>query len=209
MRHSRSVLAAVCTFLAGAALADPNLVVNPGFETGDFTGWMLTGETRPDHSFVSDADTDPGWDEWLPHDGAAFAALGAVGSDLSLSQTFATTPGQTYTFSFHLGSDGESPNALTALWDGSTVLALANQPETQGHHLIGGPAAAGYAVYSFTRVASGPTTTIQFDSRNDEGWWALDDVSVTLPEPSSPPSIGAGILALVACAWHRRSRAKD
>jgi len=206
--HLRPILAAACALLAAPAFADTNLLANPGFETGDFSGWTLAGETRPDHSFVSDSDTYPGWDEWLPHNGNAFAALGAIGSNLSLSQTFATTPGETYTFSFHLGSDGETPNALTARWNGSPVLALADQPETQGHDLIHGPAAAEYAVYSFTRVASGPTTTIQFDSRNDQGWWALDDVSVTLPEPSSLASSGAGILALAACAWHRRRRAK-
>jgi hypothetical protein len=56
-------------------------------------------------------------------------------------------------------------------------------------------------------VATGPTTTIQFDSRNRDGWWALDDVSVTLPEPASPAAIGACILALAACARVRRSRA--
>ena len=42
-----------------------------------------------------------------------FLALGAIGSNLSLSQTFATTPGEINTFSFHLGSDGETPNVIT------------------------------------------------------------------------------------------------
>jgi hypothetical protein len=58
-------------------------------------------------------------------------------------------------------------------------------------------------------VAIGPTTTIQFNSRNRDGWWALDDVSVTLPEPSSLASLGAGILALAGCARHRRRRVRD
>jgi len=33
--------------LASAALSAhaQNLVVNPGFETGDFTGWSLSGDT--------------------------------------------------------------------------------------------------------------------------------------------------------------------
>jgi hypothetical protein len=205
----RFVLAAACTFLAGSALAQANLVANPGFETGDFTGWTLTGETRPDHSFVSDPDTYPGWNEWLPHGGNSFAALGAIGSDLVMSQTLATTPGQSYVFSFYLGSDGETPNELTALWNGSVVLSRTNEPETPGHDLIHGPPANAYAGYSFTGVAIGPTTTIQFNSRNRDGWWALDDVSVTLPEPSSLASLGAGILALAGCARHRRRRVRD
>jgi hypothetical protein len=210
MRRAGALALSICALLAaGPALADANLVANPGFETGDFTGWTLAGETRPDHSFVSDADTYPGWDEWLPHAGNAFAALGAVGSDLQLSQTFATTPGETYRFRFFLGSDGETPNHFEALWNGETVLSQTDAPETSGHDLIHGPPAAAYVVYSFTRVATGPTTTIQFNSRNDPGWRAFDDVSVTpMPEPSSLASISAGILALAACASHRRRRAK-
>ena len=204
MMALRATAVAACVFAAGPALADTNLVANPGFETGDFTGWTVAGETRPDHSFVSDPDTYPGWDEWLPHNGNSFAALGAIGSDLSLSQTIATTPGQAYTFSFHLGSDGEKPNALTALWNESVVLSRIDEPETPGHDLIHGPPANAYATYSFTRLATGPTTTIQFNSRNRDGWWALDDVSVTLPEPSWLASLGAGILALAGCARHRR-----
>jgi hypothetical protein len=201
----RAAIAAVSMFLAGAVFAQTNLIANPGFETGDFTGWTMAGETRPDHSFVSNPAYYPGWDEWLPRSGNSFAALGAVGDNLSLSQTFATTPGAAYTFIFYLGSDGEKPNGITAFWNGSPVLARSDQPETPGHHLINGPAAAAYGGYAFTRVASGPTTTIQFDSHNDQGWWALDDVSVTLPEPASPSALGAGMLALAACARRRRA----
>jgi flagellin len=206
MRVLRLLSAAVGTFVAGSALADANLVANPGFETGDFTGWTLSGETRPDHSFVSSPAHYPGWDEWLPHNGNAFAALGAIGSDIALSQSFATTPGETYTFSFHLGSDGETPNGISARWNGSVVLAKTDEPETPGHDLVHGPPANAYTIYSFTGLATGPTTVIAFDARNHRGWWALDDVSVTLPEPSSLASSGACILALAACAQHRRRR---
>lgn len=205
-RASFFAAAAAGALFAAPALAQTNLVVNPGFETGDFTGWTLAGETRPDHSFVSDEDTYPGWNEWLPHSGDSFAALGAIGADLSLSQTFATTPGESYVFSFHLGSDGETPNELRALWNGSAVFARTNEAETPGHDLVHGPAAAAYAVYGFVTVATGPTSTIQLDSRNRDGWWALDDVSVLpLPEPSSSALYAAGILAVAGCAQRRRA----
>src|SRR4029450_8729935 len=124
--------------------------------------------------------------------------------DLSMSQTLATTPGQTYVFSFYLGSDGETPNELTALWNGSVVFARPNESETPSDDLIHGPPASAYFVYSFTQVATGPSTAIQFNSRNRDGWWALDDVSVTLPEPSSLASYCAGILALAGCARYGR-----
>ena len=54
MKRARAFAASICAmFVAWPALADANLVANPGFETGDFGGWTLAGETRPDHSFVS------------------------------------------------------------------------------------------------------------------------------------------------------------
>ena len=199
-RISRSLLTGVsCALLCAPALADANLVANPGFESGDFGGWTLAGETRPDHSFVSSPTHYPGWDEWLPHGGNSFAALGAIGSSLSLSQTIATTPGESYVFTFHLGSDGETPDSFAATWDGSPVFALTDAPETPGHDLKNGPPAAAYAAHSYQVLATGPTTTIQFTSQNGPGWWAFDDVSVTpLPEPSSLALIAAGILGVAA-----------
>ena len=38
-----AVALVLATFFAGAAQA--NIVTNPGFETGDFTGWTLSGDT--------------------------------------------------------------------------------------------------------------------------------------------------------------------
>jgi hypothetical protein len=200
IRALRSLLgAAACTLLGAPALADANLVANPGFEAGDFSGWTLAGETRPDHSFVSGPTSYPGWNEWLPQSGSHFAALGAIGSDLQLSQAIATTPGESYLFTFHLGSDGETPDHFAAKWNGATLLALSDAPETSGHDLVHGPPAAAYAVYNYVQVATGPITTIQFDSGNEPGWWALDDVSVTpLPEPSSLALYAAGILGVAA-----------
>jgi hypothetical protein len=199
--------AAMLGALAGApARADQNLVANAGFESGDFTGWTLAGDSRDDHSFVSTPAHYPGWNEWLPNGGSAFAALGGTGPDAELSQTFATTPGSTYTFSFQLGSDGEKPDHFEASFGGATVLALTDAPETPGHDLIHGPAAAAYTFYHFTQTATGPTTTIRFTAKNEPGWWALDDVSVTdLPEPSPLVGLGAGAWVVAGCA-RRRAR---
>ena len=197
------VTAVLCLVLSGPVLAADNLIANPGFETGDFTGWTLAGPVE-DNTFVSTA----GWNEWLPHSGDYFAALGAVGSDVFLSQDLATTAGQSYTIRFFLGSDGETPNDFTALWNGSTLLSLTDEPETPGHDLINGPPAAAYVFYSFTEVATGPTTTVQFNTRNDPGWWAFDDISVTaVPEPSSLALSGIGFATLAGYARRQRRRA--
>lgn len=203
MLHSVAVV--LCLVLAGPALAGGNLVANPGFETGDFTGWTLAGNVDG-NTVVAPA----GFDNWLPHSGNFFAALGAVGSDNFMSQSIATTAGQAYTFSWFLGSDGQLPNDFTALWNGSTVIALSQTPATPGYNPDGPPAAA-YAFYAFTEVATGASTTIQFNSRNDPAYWALDDVSVTagaVPEPSSLVLSSIAVLTLAGYAGRRRRRAQ-
>jgi hypothetical protein len=198
-----SLALVVCAVLSGPVLAAGNLVTNPGFETGDFTGWTLSGNT-PDNTVVESV----GFDSWLPHGGDFFAALGAQDSDNTLSQTIATTAGQSYTFSWFLGSDGSTPSDFAAFWNGSTVVSLVDAPATPGYSK--GTPTASYAFYSFTEVATGASTVIQFNSRNDVNFWALDDVSVSaVPEPSSLVLSAMCILTVAAFARRRRCRAKD
>ena len=64
----------LATFFAGAAQA--STITNPGFETGDFTGWALSGDT----SFTS-------VDNFSPHSGSFGAFLGTSGSTGSITQT--------------------------------------------------------------------------------------------------------------------------
>jgi hypothetical protein len=94
------ILAAIrCSlmFTAVAALsvaypAKANLITNGDFETGDFTGWTVTHAPSGSGIFV---DHGPGPDTTF---GAVFAATG-TGLD-AISQTFATTPGASYTLTF-------------------------------------------------------------------------------------------------------------
>lgn len=82
-----------------------NLVVNPGFETGDLTGWTLTNN---EDSFVGDYD---------PHTGSYDLQLENSGSDAILSQTITDIAGQNYTFSFWVRPDGDQPSDFSALFD--------------------------------------------------------------------------------------------
>ncbi|MEO5960247.1 MAG: carbohydrate binding domain-containing protein, partial [Opitutaceae bacterium] len=86
------ILIGVVTFgLNQVAFADPGPLVNPGFETGDFTGWTLSGNS----GFISITND--------AHSGDFAASFGAVGSQTLLAQTVvATVPGATYTVDFWL-----------------------------------------------------------------------------------------------------------
>jgi hypothetical protein len=146
----------------------PNLVVNGGFETGNFSGWALSGNT---------GSTTVGG---TPHSGSYAANLGPVGSEGFITQTLLTTPGTSYVLTYWLANGGGTPNQFEAYIDGSVV---------PGSQLINAPGFS-YTQYSFTFVAAGPTTQLRFGFQQDPSYYFLDDVSVSAlngPRPSGGP----------------------
>ena len=81
-----------------------NIVQNPGFETGDFTGWTQGGDTG--ESSVGGTNGDTGT---MPNSGnyealfENFEVTGAVSG--TLIQTLATSPNTYYDLSFYVASD--------------------------------------------------------------------------------------------------------
>src|SRR5437762_11025886 len=104
-----SVLAATGFALGVSGLASANLVTNGSFETGNFTGWTLSGST----GFTGVE--CPGAPFAGPGDGNCDAFLGSVGSDGTLSQTLTTVPGQTYHISFDFQPDGGQTSHFSAV----------------------------------------------------------------------------------------------
>jgi len=136
-----------------------SLVVNGGFETGDFTGWTFVGSSSDNN--VSSAAKDV-------HSGTYGANLGAVTSLGYLSQTLATTNGQTYLLSLWLNSpDGLTPNEFQVSWNGSVIFDQANIPNI------------GWTNLQFTVQATGSSTVLQFGFRDDPTAFGFDDISVT------------------------------
>ncbi len=136
------------------------LVVNGGFETGDFTGWTHGGNT----GFTS---VTTGF---YAHSGMFGASLGPVGSDGLLSQSIQTITGKPYIVSFAL-NNASGPNDFSASWNGTTFFSQINVPANQ------------WQVLSFTEVGTGGPVTLQFAFRNDPSFLALDDVSVFADPP--------------------------
>jgi hypothetical protein len=152
-----------------------NIVANPGFETGDFSGWTFTPGAG-----VSTSGS---------HSGTHNARFNASVCCDMISQTLATTAGQSYTFSFWLfaGTVGAS-DQFDALWNGTQIY------QDLGHSL--GPF---YQLLSFTEIASSNATTIAFQGQNTPSVSRLDDVTVqAVPEPCTMVQLCLGSVVLFA-----------
>ena len=188
----------LATFSAGAAQA--NIVTNPGFETGDFTGWTLSGDTS--FTFVEEG--------FFPHSGSFSAFLGTLGSTGSITQTLATTAGASYDIEFWLNSEF-TPNFFSVSFDGIVVDSLTDITTfVDGGCSPSSPIAGGcYTLFSYTALASSATTDLVFTFQHDPWGWDFDDVSVeaatAVPESGSLPLVAMGLIALLALCRRLRS----
>jgi hypothetical protein len=189
MKRVNAGLLAVVLLLASTGQAQADLVVNGGFETGNFSGWTQSGNT----GFTSVSTFNPA-------SGIYAAALGPVGSPGFLGQLLPTTVGQAYTISFALSSDGMIPNFFEARFGSQTLLSQNNIPATLG-----------YTTYTFNATATSALTPLTFGFRNDPGYLHLDAVHVNprtpggqTPEPGSLALLGIGAVGLGGYAVRRR-----
>ena len=201
MIRSSVLLACACLAFGSFQLTGTDLVVNPGFETGDFTGWTLSGaNSSPDDNGVY-----YGVDTVDAHSGNYGAYLGSLGGILDLSQLISTVPGDTYSISFWLsetpGTIFPYTNSFSASFGAATLVSesdISDFPYTQ---------------FSYNARATSDLTLLEFGFRDDVGYFSFDDVSVvpgvvSVPEPAS---FGLELLALLTLGlWlHRAWRAKS
>lgn len=199
MKKICGVLCAVSVlFLCASQSRADSLVVNGSFETGDFSGWTLTGNNVPyqlNNTYGVEG-VDP-VDLLAPVDGSYQAYFGEqVPNAITLSQSFGTVNGDQYTVSFFMAQDtapsSEYPDAFSASFAGSTLLNLA---------AFG---AQGYTEYSYTLDATSTSSTLSFVIGDSLGYIFLDDISVVddtpasaaTPEPSSWVLMLTGLLSV-------------
>jgi len=203
----RVALLAVLPFVVSAPAAfGANIVLNPGFETGDFTDWVANGSSN--HPWFVDASS--------AFAGTYDASTGCVGAQCItndvgaqnpvgawLYQDLATTASTSYTLSFEF-STGGSPMELQVLWNGNVALDLTG--------LASGP----YNLYTIGGlVATSSTTRLEFLGREDPSYSGLDSVCVSsstdcgsasaVPEPMTLGLTGFGLAALGFVRFRRRA----
>jgi Pro-kumamolisin, activation domain/Viral BACON domain/Carbohydrate binding domain len=136
-----------------------SIVVNGGFETGDFTGWSLSASSTQVSSTKSYA-----------HSGKYGAQLGQASTLGTLSQTLPTIAGQTYQISLWLAnpknSYGATPNEFQVQWEGNTLFDQSDIPFGTWTNLV------------FTVTAANSGSVLQLGFRDDPYYLGLDDISV-------------------------------
>lgn len=138
-----------------------NLLVNGGFDTGDFSGWTNAGATIGT----------------LPQSGTNNARMLSA----TLSQTFATIPGQTYLISYFLGHTGT--NTLNLGFAANFNSVPPGIPTVlQATNLVGN---VPYGQQNFSVVATAATSILRFSSIGvgGGGRYILDSVSVVQQVP--------------------------
>ncbi len=166
------------------ALADNNLLINGGFETGDFTGWTQFGNTG--FTGVIGPST-------APDGGNYMAYFGPIGSPGGISQDVATTPGTRYTVSFYLMNDGGTPSSYKADFGGNVLVSEVN------------PGLFGWTHFSYTVLAAANTSVTDLTFQQNPAYFYLDNVSVvqTTPEPGVYGVLALGLAGLII-AMRRR-----
>jgi len=162
-------LGSMLGLVASQTAQGQNLLVNPGFETGSFDGWTLSGSSAFEGVSTSFASA--------PNSGSYSAFFGAVGSYNLLSQTIATTVGDTYNLSFALDNSGGPYSEAFVQWGGTQVWDI--QPS----------GTFGWTQLGWNEVATSASTTITFGFQQVPSYFNLDDTSVVdlTPHPQAAP----------------------
>lgn len=217
--------AIVLTFAVDAHSAPMNLLTNPGFETGDFTGWTVGG-----NSVAASVETDgtpiPGvyvnFDPTVQnvrngnYAGSALVALGAssastaIAEVLTLTQTVNVLAGESYIISFFLGVDSPFPGFGVRVMGDTRLQIFANGLELLADtdfSLLSGSDPSDFmevsAIYNSPATESIDVTFQITGSGTGRAGFSFDDFQVfgeasapAVPEPTSMALFGVTALGM-------------
>ena len=176
--------------LCGIGVAGaPNLLTNPGFETGDFTGYNVSGgdgaplATYDQGVSCESNPTDP---YSFPHSGDCAAFIRSY-SPFTITQSVVVEDGRYYAFSLWLersNLNGPVSFTATAQFTGGRAVKLLD---------LGAGYEYEYSYSQFATTLHAPahgvnTLTLAFVADNSGASWSLDDLSLTV---IAPPPQGA------------------
>jgi hypothetical protein len=168
--------------LLGNGALQAATIENGDFATGDFTGWIQSGNT-------GDTWVCPSNDEGKPCNFSGFpsyANLGPSGSPGSLTQSFMLPSAGQYDLSFFL-ANGPQGNAGTVMFsasiNGNALLTLND------------PAPSGFSPQILAFTGNAGTNTLTFSFRDDPDFLGLTQIEVSAAPGPIP---GAGLLSYLA-----------
>jgi hypothetical protein len=188
--------------LAGTNAMASQLIVNGGFETGDFTGWSASGVGGSGNNFyISSSTSAPvsGFALPGPASGSFFAVSDQNGPGYqTLAQDFTTQAGGIYNLSYdmfvssHSGFDSSNQFSRVDILSAGNVIA---------NLYLGAPNDTAYTSYSFditSFVGGGGNYQLRFLSLQNNYFQeqGVDNVSLTgtVPEPATLALLGLGLL---------------
>ena len=219
------LVAPMMVLLASSGYASVNLLTNPGFETGDFTGWTVSATTPAygvgtDGQLIPTADTYAALGQMLVSVNTGTYAAWAVtcnpalaltstcdptgdsADSLTLGQTVNLVAGTTYDIGFWTNSYpfGDS----SAIDVNGTPIAITSAPSGLGYQFEGG---------TFTASSTGPADVsffLEYSGSADAGI-SFDDFQVAnaTPEPTMFVVLGIGLVGLGAKLSRRRKAVRS
>jgi subtilase family serine protease len=156
----------------GAQLAiGQNLVFNGGFETGDFSGWTLVGDTVIGN-YIYNVVVPNGYFPQTVHSGNFGAFLGEGGYRATLTQNLPVTSNQLYQLSFWIANpDTAAGQEFIASWNGTNLVDLIS------------PVTGGWTNFQFVVAVPSTNVALQFAAENDPNYFGFDDVALTPVPP--------------------------
>lgn len=174
--------------IPGTAKAD-NLVQNGGFETGDFTGWTVTGDVQGAQVVTGGSNS-----------GCCYAKFNPIDGYVYISQTISTPhiPGsdQLYDLLFHWKIVDLPPWDFQVFWDNKPVSDFQN---TGSHDW------SQFELDGLSATQGETQLTFGFKVSDGQSYFGLDDISVSqqTPEPGTLMLLGSGALGLAGIARRR------
>jgi hypothetical protein len=209
MKTSLKTIVALTSFaglMIGNSAFSANLIVNPGFETGDLTGWTVLGAGGSASITVQSPDNGPSASGSFN----IYQNNGNVAANLALQQT---TPNGSvgagvlvnYSFDLKAGNNANGGVEFVHIFDQNAVGGVIGQPTGLLGPFLVGPPDGNWHTFSgsFTTLANTDHLTIEFDATTGAAAGSLEQMHVdnivlsTVPEPASLSLAAMGLLTIL------------